>query len=86
MSRHFNTDGRLNLEQQRKRAKELLPRLKAEDPNATLSLAQWEIAKQLGFSSWPKLKAHVDAIDFAARHPDFTASDEARTTPLALRQ
>ncbi|NWC76841.1 DUF1835 domain-containing protein [Pseudomonas sp. P7759] len=80
MSRHFNTDGRLNLEQQRKRAKELLPRLKAEDPNATLSQAQWEIAKQLGFSSWPKLKAHVDAIDFAARHPDFAASDEARTT------
>ena len=80
MSRHFNSDGRLNLEQQRKRAKELLPHLKAQDPNATLSLAQWEIAKQLGFSSWPKLKAHIDAIDFAARHPDFIASDEARTT------
>ena len=80
MSQHFNTDGRLNLEQQRKRAKELLPRLKAENPSATLSQAQWEIAKQLGFSSWPKLKAHVDAIDFAARHPDFAACDEARTT------
>lgn len=80
MSQPLNTDGRLNLEQQRKRAKELLPRLKAQDPNATLSQAQWEIAKQLGFSSWPKLKAHVDAIDFAARHPDFAASDEARTT------
>ena len=80
MSQHFNTDGRLNLEQQRKRAKELLPRLKSQDPNATLSQAQWQIAKQLGFSSWPKLKAHVDAIDFAARHPDFAASDEARTT------
>ncbi|WP_312497238.1 DUF1835 domain-containing protein [Pseudomonas cremoris] len=80
MSQVFNTDGRLNLEQQRKRAKELLPRLKAENPNATLSQAQWEIAKQLGFSSWPKLKAHVDAIDFAARHPDFAACDEARTT------
>lgn len=80
MSQPFSTDGRLNLEQQRKRAKELLPRLKAQDPSATLSQAQWAIAKQLGFSSWPKLKAHVDAIDFAARHPDFTASDEARTT------
>ncbi|MBK5478185.1 DUF1835 domain-containing protein [Pseudomonas sp. TH21] len=80
MSQHFNTDGRLNLEQQRKRAKELLPRLKTQDPNATLSQAQWTIAKQLGFSSWPRLKAHIDAIDFAAQHPDFTASDEARTT------
>ncbi|OPA82441.1 hypothetical protein BFW87_31160 [Pseudomonas fluorescens] len=75
-----NTNGRLNLEQQRKRAKEWLPRLKIQAPNATLSQAQWEIAKQLGFSSWSKLKAHVDALDFAARHPDFHASDEARTT------
>ena len=74
------TDGRLNLEQQRKRAKELLARLKNEKPDTTLSQAQWQIAKQLGFSSWPQLKAHVDAIDFAARHPDFAASDEARTT------
>lgn len=74
------TDGRINLEQQRKRAKELLPRLKSQDPGATLSQAQWQIAKQLGFSSWPRLKAHVDAIDFAARHPDFDACDEARTT------
>ena len=80
MSQHFNTDGRLNLEQQRKRAKELLARLKTQDSSATLSQAQWAIAKQLGFSSWPKLKAHVDAIDFAARHPDFAACDEARTT------
>ncbi|MEG8235393.1 DUF1835 domain-containing protein [Pseudomonas orientalis] len=73
------TNGRLNLEQQRKRAKELLRHLKREDPNANLSQAQWQIAKALGFSSWPKLKAHVDALDFAAHHPDFIASDEART-------
>ncbi|WP_395606590.1 DUF1835 domain-containing protein [Pseudomonas sp. B22129] len=75
-----NTNGRLNLEQQRKRAKELLPHLKHQDPGATLSQAQWQVARQLGFSSWPKLKAHVDAIDFAARHPGFHAGDEARTT------
>ncbi len=90
----LSNDGRINLEQQRKRAKELLQRMKTgADPeqlaqlagrNAlsppTLSDAQWLIARQLGFSSWPRLKAHVDAIDFAARHPDFDASDEARTT------
>lgn len=75
-----NTDGRLNLEQQRKRAKELLSRLKSQDPSATLSQAQWQLSKQLGFASWPKLKAHVDALDFAARHPGFEASDESRTT------
>ncbi|SDU89755.1 DUF1835 domain-containing protein [Pseudomonas mucidolens] len=83
-------DGRINLEQQRKRAKALLQRMKnatAEPEQALihratprLAEAQWLIAKQLGFSSWPKLKAHVDAIDFAARHPGFAASDEARTT------
>ncbi|WP_122553992.1 DUF1835 domain-containing protein [Pseudomonas viridiflava] len=86
-------DGRINLEQQRKRAKELLLNLKqgnAPDQLAllgtsgrplapTLSDAQWLIARQLGFSSWPKLKAHVDAVAFAAQHPDFHASDEPRT-------
>ncbi|MGY4495638.1 DUF1835 domain-containing protein [Pseudomonas sp. TE3610] len=78
-----SSDGRLNLEQQRKRAKDLLKQLKqtaSPVQQPTLSEAQWQIAKQLGFSSWPKLKAHVDAIDFAARHPDFDASDEAQTT------
>ncbi|MBW1249754.1 DUF1835 domain-containing protein [Pseudomonas tolaasii] len=75
-----NSNGRLNLEQQRKRAKELLSQLKQQDPTTTLSQAQWQVARQLGFSSWPKLKAHVDALDFASRHPGFEASDEARTT------
>ncbi|WP_122317001.1 DUF1835 domain-containing protein [Pseudomonas cichorii] len=86
-------NGRINLEQQRKRAKELLQRMKngaapdelslisrsTSSAPATLSDAQWLIARELGFSSWPKLKAHVDAVEFAARHPDFEASDEERT-------
>ncbi|MBC3954631.1 DUF1835 domain-containing protein [Pseudomonas triticifolii] len=86
-------DGRINLEQQRKRAKELLQRLKrgaapdqlallgtrAQSSAPTLSDAQWLIARELGFSSWPSLKTHVDAITFAAQHPDFDACDEART-------
>ena len=75
------TDGRINLEQQRKRAKERLKQLRQHPPfDQTLADAQWQIAKELGFSSWPKLVAHVEAIDFAARHPDFAASDEPRTT------
>lgn len=84
-------DGRINLEQQRKRAKELLRRLHSGTAPEQLALlssaaatprladAQWLIARDLGFASWPKLKAHVDAIDFAARHPQFIADDEART-------
>lgn len=81
--------GRLNLEQLKKQAKELLRQLHAgtapehqaqlKHAPATLSDAQWLLARQLGFSSWPKLKAHIDALDFAARHPGFAASDEANT-------
>ena len=84
-------DGRINLEQQRKRAKELLQRLRSGAAPAQLALlspapasprladAQWLIARDLGFASWPTLKAHIDAIDFAARHRQFAADDEAAT-------
>ena len=86
--------GHISLEQQRKRAKELLTRLKDGTATAQLSIlerqatvpdtlrlahAQWLIARELGFASWPRLKAHVDAVDFAARHPRFAADDEAGT-------
>ena len=84
--------GHINLEQQRKRAKELLERLadgSAAAPPSLLSRrsasaprladAQWLIARELGFASWPRLKAHVDAVDFAAAHPGFMADDEAGT-------
>ncbi|EIK96249.1 hypothetical protein PMM47T1_13193 [Pseudomonas sp. M47T1] len=78
-----SNDGRINLEQQRKRAKELLRHLRQQAPvdaaAPSLSDAHWQVAKAPGFSSWPKLKAHVDAIEFAAHHPDFAASDEAAT-------
>lgn len=93
MSASHIDNGHINLEQQRKRAKALLRRLKqgaAPDelallqrlnPTAALTLsgAQWLIARGLGFSSWPKLKAHVEALDFAARHPSFAADNEAHT-------
>lgn len=86
--------GHINLEQQRKRAKALLARLKDGSAIAELALlarqapapdtprladAQWLIAREHGFASWPRLKAHVDAVDFAARHPGFAAEDEAGT-------
>ena len=80
---------RLNLEQQRKRAKELLKGLQAGDADALrrfqnhhpqwlhleqatsselekalrLSEAQLVIARELGVPSWPRLKAHVMAMD-----------------------
>ena len=90
-SRGWAQHGRLNLEQQRKRAKELLARLLAGAAPEQLGPlkrlarpprladAQWLIARELGFATWPQLKAHVDAIDFAVRHPSFAADDEAGT-------
>ncbi|MDM0015456.1 DUF1835 domain-containing protein [Variovorax sp. J22P168] len=85
------SNGHINLEQQRKRAKELLVRLKNGGASAQesalerlssysgsprLADAQWLIARELGFASWPRLKAHVDAVEFAALHPRFAADDE----------
>ena len=71
-------DGRLNLEQQRKRAKELLRDIRAEKPdalaranqtghkvtssNTQLADAQLIIARENGFASWPKMKSHIDRI------------------------
>ena len=41
--------------------------LKRAGQAATLSAAQFQIARQYGFSSWPKLKAHVDLLEAAQR-------------------
>ncbi|MBA2780281.1 DUF1835 domain-containing protein [Billgrantia kenyensis] len=74
--------GRFNLEQQRKRAKELLKAARADDPAALarilqhippretpLKLAdtQFVVARECGFPSWPKLKAHIEALDLSRR-------------------
>ncbi|WP_417823544.1 DUF1835 domain-containing protein [Thalassospira lucentensis] len=74
-------DGRLNLEQQRKRAKDLLRALGVKTGDAVarfekagftptpqtisdikLADAQWVIARENGFASWPKMKTHIDQI------------------------
>ncbi|WP_129139371.1 DUF1835 domain-containing protein [Modicisalibacter coralii] len=72
--------GRLNLEQQRKRAKELLKAVRANEPHALarvldhlpprqtplkLADAQFVIARERGFASWARLKAHIGALDAA---------------------
>lgn len=79
-------DGRLNLEQQKKRAKELLAAFNAGGAAAQarftahgiatpkLADAQFVIARENGFPSWPKLKAHCEALALAraamSRAPD----------------
>ena len=51
-----------NLEWLRKEAKRRLAELRETKPDAQLAEAQFEIAKQYGFSSWRALKAHVDSL------------------------
>jgi ankyrin repeat protein len=49
-----------NLEWLRKRAKRRLDELRAAQPGAKLADAQFDVAKEYGFSSWRALKAHLD--------------------------
>src|SRR5262245_33477474 len=60
---------RPNLDHLKKQAKELLPSLKQHDAGAHLTDAQHAIAREYGFSSWPRLKAHVESV--AATHNPF---------------
>src|SRR4029077_2032162 len=50
---------RPNLRHLKDQAKDLLKAGGAE----SLSDAQFKIARRYGFASWPKLKAHVDALE-----------------------
>jgi ankyrin repeat protein len=46
----------------RKQAKRRLGELRKENPAAQLADAQFDLAKQHGFSSWRALKAHIDSL------------------------
>lgn len=90
------SDGTLDLHYLRKRSKALLKQLRAgtvypqssdfgargmlKPEQFQLADAQWLIAREFGFASWPKLKAHVEAIEFAARNPPFPAECESDLT------
>ena len=52
---------RPHLDHLRKQAKDLLRELQQRKPDAQLSDAQHAIAREYGFASWPKLRAHVEA-------------------------
>jgi ankyrin repeat protein len=56
-----------NLDWLRKQAKRRLEELRRSTPNAQLSDAQFELAKQYGFPSWRGLKAHVDSLTIEGR-------------------
>ncbi|MGH2893288.1 MAG: ankyrin repeat domain-containing protein, partial [Solirubrobacteraceae bacterium] len=52
----------LNLEQLRKQAKDRVRERRAAGEQVKLAEAQFELAHELGFQSWPKLKAYVERI------------------------
>ena len=53
---------RPNLEHLKKQARQRLHELQVHEPGAQLADAQHAVAQEYGFASWPKLKAHVDAL------------------------
>lgn len=52
---------RPNLDHLKRQAKDRLRQLQAASPGARLADAQHALARDYGFASWPKLKAHVEA-------------------------
>jgi len=51
-----------NLDWLRKQAKRRLREMRKTNPDAKLADAQFDLAKQYGFSSWRDLKAHIDSL------------------------
>lgn len=90
---------RLNLEQLRKQAKELLKAYRAGDVAAVAEVERFEsqpdpaafaltdaqrvLARAYGFASWTKLKEHVEGVNAAAFCAAVNAGDEAAVRKLA---
>src|SRR5262245_58753146 len=56
-----------NIDWLRKQAKRRLKELRETRPDAQLSDAQFELARQYGFASWRALKTHIDALTIDGR-------------------
>ncbi|HEY7396198.1 MAG TPA: hypothetical protein VH559_15190, partial [Gemmatimonadaceae bacterium] len=74
-----------SLEFERKRAKALLRRLRRQNPDAKLADAQFLVARELGFASWPRLLQYFRTLERETVVPRPTQSrdlqyynDEAR--------
>jgi hypothetical protein len=78
-----NLPDRPNLEFLKNEAKALLDSWQRTDPAAQLADAQHALAREYGFASWPKLKAHVDAVTARVRAAGSAERDGAH--PLAGR-
>ena len=64
---------RPSIEQLRKRAKERLATIRETDPSAKLADAQFLLAREYGFDSWPRLVDYVSTADPRLTGPQITA-------------
>ena len=62
---------RPSLGQLRKQAKERLDALRVDDPTTALTDAQYALAQEYGFESWPKLVHHVESVTSSGRLEQF---------------
>jgi len=65
-----------NLEHLKKQAKELLHDLKQQNPASKLADAQYALAREYGFASWPKLKTYVEALSGSIPHSVQSETEE----------
>ena len=63
-----NLPARPNLEYLKNEAKDRLADLRAADASAQLADAQFALAREYGFASWPKLKEHVESLAVTLQH------------------
>jgi len=73
-----------NLEWLRKQAKQRLRVLRSEHPDAPLARAQFDLARDFGFTSWRDLKAHVDALTIDGRLIAAAKNGDAETLGALL--
>jgi len=64
---------RPSIDQLRKRAKERLADMRATDASAKLADAQFQLAREYGFDSWPKLVDYMSTVDPRLAEPQITA-------------
>jgi ankyrin repeat protein len=73
-----------NLDWLRKQAKRRLGELRKTNPAAKLADAQFDLAKQYGFSSWRALKAHVESLSVEGQLFDAARSGDVDTLAALL--
>jgi ankyrin repeat protein len=71
-----------NLDWLRKEAKRRLDAMLRANPDSRLADAQFELAKQYGFSSWRALKSHIDSLTIEGQLVDAAKNDAERLKAL----